>query len=88
MKGWPENSKILCVEQLDRAEKKMESKKFSLQIFHKYLFLNLIVKMFAAVYLMICSLTFSHPSASLLEFQLIIVKIPVFIQKMQNFRLF
>ena len=48
------------------------------QIFAKYFFKIYCQKIFAAIYLRICStgpLTFSHPSASLLEFQLILVKI-------------
>ena len=78
MKGWSGKSKILCIEQLGRAEKKLQNKKFpiqpfSVQIFPKYFSLNWIIKNICC-----CSirpLTFSYPSSSLLELPLILVNI-------------
>ena len=67
MKGWFE---ILCTEQLDRAEKKVENKKFDVPAL---LGAN-ISQIFAAV-LFNWTLTFLHPSASVLELQLLLVKI-------------
>ena len=83
-KGWSENSKIWYVEQWDRAEKKTRKQQISqgspslCKYFPNIFFSTWSSKIFVAVYLRICwtgPLTLSHPSANLLEFQLILVKI-------------
>ena len=84
MKGWSVKKIILYLFcSFDLLRKKVENNFFTRaallcanisQIF----FLNSIIKNICAVYLRVCStgpLTFSHPSASLLEFLLILVKL-------------
>ena len=79
MKGWSHKKIILYLFcRFDLLRKKVENnflceQPFCVQIFPKYFFLKSIIKNICAVYLRVCStgpLTFSHPSASLLELQL------------------
>ena len=69
------SNKIVLRKKLEN--KKLSGQPFSVQIFSKYFFSTWSWKIFAAVYFRICWTgphTFSHPSANLLDFQLILVK--------------
>ena len=89
MKGWSEKSKILCIEQLGRAEKKLQNKKFPnpallcaniSQIFFSHLDIRKYLLLFFLRVGSTGPLTLSHPSSSLSEFQLILVKIIVLLR--------